>query len=443
MKSKTRLKLDFALTTAEERTNFINNYLANIKFTPTQEELEMCGNYLLWGKDQDGKNQTQKKNVIIPTKSGLWDNHAEEESLDALVESPAFCEANITPLNNCARPLIRKEVFSREEALTRAPNDLVKKTFIDLFRRIDEAEATIGLYELSVGKRTKPLRQSLMKNFSDKELEKLRIKAIGLNNYSYLKLRHHLVELRQEQYTISETYRERVLCHQERHATQLAATPTFNNEIVVKPLGIKIDREQAKLLFKPFKDIVPQAYNKEELKILSDYMWKEIDKAGPHTFDFREHEHVYQLLLGYKDIVGEEVEHLDGTLAATINTLWFYIENAGLNEAQMVILKMKIAGRPNQEIAERVNKEFGKSYTINYISTIFCQKIVNSICTAAEYHLKLVQSVFFKDEFKTCTKCGRTLLRDSSNFVKKSRAKDGLTSRCKLCDKEDRKRKKG
>jgi hypothetical protein len=42
--------------------------------------------------------------------------------------------------------------------------------------------------------------------------------------------------------------------------------------------------------------------------------------------------------------------------------------------------------------------------------------------------------------WKVCTKCGRELLRDSRNFVKKTKSSDGLTNKCKRCDKEERQR---
>jgi hypothetical protein len=38
--------------------------------------------------------------------------------------------------------------------------------------------------------------------------------------------------------------------------------------------------------------------------------------------------------------------------------------------------------------------------------------------------------------WKKCSRCGRELLRDPRNFVKKAKAADGLTGRCKCCDKE-------
>jgi len=38
--------------------------------------------------------------------------------------------------------------------------------------------------------------------------------------------------------------------------------------------------------------------------------------------------------------------------------------------------------------------------------------------------------------WKCCSRCGKELLRDTRNFVKKAKALDGLTNRCKKCDKE-------
>lgn len=44
---KSRLKLDFTLSTTEERKNFIDRYTKELTFTPNAEELEMMGNYIL------------------------------------------------------------------------------------------------------------------------------------------------------------------------------------------------------------------------------------------------------------------------------------------------------------------------------------------------------------------------------------------------------------
>lgn len=65
---KSRLKLDFTLTTTEEREAFIEEYTRELTFTPTSEELEMMGNYILWGKDSDGKSSVQRKEIQISTR---------------------------------------------------------------------------------------------------------------------------------------------------------------------------------------------------------------------------------------------------------------------------------------------------------------------------------------------------------------------------------------
>jgi hypothetical protein len=103
---------------------------------------------------------------------------------------------------------------------------------------------------------------------------------------------------------------------------------------------------------------------------------------------------------------------------------------------------MKINKQKNQDIASYINKKYNKTYAANYISTIFRQKIIPAINNAAAYPEELIQNIFFKENFKTCTKCGRTLLRDPRNFMRKARASDGFATRCKECDKLEREKKK-
>jgi hypothetical protein len=72
----------------------------------------------------------------------------------------------------------------------------------------------------------------------------------------------------------------------------------------------------------------------------------------------------------------------------------------------------------NTDIAISINKKWGKSYTPNYISTIFRQRIIPAINAAATYHEKVVGSLFFEEEFKTCSRCGKTMLLDPTNFMR-------------------------
>jgi hypothetical protein len=98
----------------------------------------MMGNYILWGKNPDTNVPLYKEmGIDISTKHNTW---AKEnvESLDELIESPTFNEAALTKYAG-TQYRVKKEVFSREEALREASPEL-KQQFIDLFNEIDKLD---------------------------------------------------------------------------------------------------------------------------------------------------------------------------------------------------------------------------------------------------------------------------------------------------------------
>lgn len=94
-----------------------------------------------------------------------------------------------------AKAKVVREVFSRKDALEKAPVD-VKKMFVELFREIDETDLLLNYYDLLHNKRKNPPREELTNKFTPEEQERLQQAATHLNQYKYLKLRHQLVELR-------------------------------------------------------------------------------------------------------------------------------------------------------------------------------------------------------------------------------------------------------
>jgi hypothetical protein len=165
------------------------------------------------------------------------------------------------------------------------------------------------------------------------------------------------------------------------------------------------------------------------------------------VFDFRELDAVYQLYL-FKEEFDErleqvEIDHIvENNLANLLETLHFYEQIADLTDIQREILRLKEKKDKNADIASYINKKYGKSYTANYISTIFKQKIIVKINEAVKLHQDTIENCFFKENFKQCTDCGRILLLDGRNWVKKTRSKDGFQSRCKRCERELRQKKK-
>ena len=432
-----RLKLDFTLETAEERANFISTYV--VQFTNlTNAEASTIADYLLWGKDENG--------VPIGKDTGLetrWTKPNEAESLDAVLENPAMSNAQLYTLNDAVVLKKGRDVFDRDEARREAPTFL-RQTFEELWKTIDEIELKINFYEIKVGKREKPPRDELIKRFTDEEVERIRAAAHKLNQYGYLKLRGRIKELRTEQFTIRDSYRSTFNITQSTYAPKDRSF-VFDCDVEVLPLGLK-EGLVGELIFDVNFD--PARLNEEQLRLISGLVWKKKTSEKKEIFDFRELEAVYQLYL-FREEFDERLEQVkidhivENNLEKLLDTLKFYEEIADLTDVQREILRLKEKKEKNADIASYINKKYGKSYTANYISTIFKQKIIVKINEAVKLHQDTIENCFFKENFKRCSDCGRILLLDGRNWVKKTRSKDGFQSRCKRCEREARKKKKG
>lgn len=430
-----RLKLDFSLQTEEERTNFLNQYLIQKEFVekpPTDDELETCANYVLWGKDKDGLSVVDKGEVQIETRYKTWARQ-DEESLEGLIEQPNFIEASIHPLTSQKQKKI-KEVFSREDALSRAPSYL-KDTFLELFHQIDVIDLIINFYELNHGKRKNPPRSELLDIFSQEEINNFQKKATHLNQFQYLKLRHLLVELRRQQFTLRDSYTAPIQQRNFVFYNPPEEEEKLGDTIPILPLGIDMGDYLSSLIFYDDNRFSPSSYKEKDLKLLKNFL-DNLNIAGrPDTFfDFRELEHVYNLILNYEEIAAAAED--DVSFNGILKTLAFYENMAGLTPCQKRVIELKKKGLKNREIADIVNKEFGKAYTVNYISTIFRQKVIKKINESAKLHLEIIENLPFPENFKRCSCCGKSLLKDPRNFIRKTRTSDGYAARCKICDKK-------
>ena len=201
-----RLKLDFSINDTQGRRNFVNEYVLQPQFQKNplnEQELETIANYILWGKDEDGLNITQRGDVQIETRNKTWQRD-DTESLDAMMESPTFNEASLRRPTE-ARTRVAREVFDRRKTLNECPPHLVP-VFEDLFKRIDYIELQLNYYEFSHGRRKEPPREQLQKRFTEEELLNAQQTASRWNQFKYLKQRHLIVELRREQFTLRDTY---------------------------------------------------------------------------------------------------------------------------------------------------------------------------------------------------------------------------------------------
>lgn len=394
--------------------------------------------YLLWGKDGKGKNGKQN-GLELRSKHGTWDQ-SPIDSLDQLMEMPTFNEAALSALGT-TQFRTKKETFSREDALANAP-EIVRQSFVSLFYQIDKLDLQCAEWDLLHGKRTKPIRAELLKRFNEEELRTLREAVTHWNQYHYLKQRHLLVEMRREQYTLRDSYRKVSYLPVEDSYTEPVVTD-FDVNVEVLPLGAWHDNPTANLLFSAGRGLNLSIFSDTDLEEISRLYWEKkgfAPTAHQTWFDFREMEHVYQLLNFLEELqeMTQEAE-VDSNLAALLRALQFYIAEAELTDIQREILDMKLAKKKNVDIAWDINHKYGKTYTPNYISTIFRQKIIPKINEAAKMHEENIGNIFFPENFKNCTNCGSSLLICPENFMRRARSSDGFATRCKRCEKKIRK----
>lgn len=412
-----RLQLNWELSTAKERVEFLSQYIEGLPFEPSPAELDVCAAYVLWGFDEDGKNGEQKGQYDLGRRRKSW-TQKEPASLDELVSTAG--ESEILPKSYVPTKVTR-EVFSREKTRRDAPPDLLA-LFEPLWTEIDVLDLALCEYERRLGKRKTPPRAELLERLTPTEIEAAHQKSFLLTSFSYLKERHHLVELRRQQYTLRDSYSvpsPRTLLHSpaEDEAPLLGAT--------VEVLPVRF----APKFFVPFGELVPKNFGEKDLRALTSLLWRKTDPDA--TFDFRKESNLAEFLELREDFRDTPLQQI----------FTYYAREANLSESQNDLLARKLRGETNVHIAQALNETYGSHYTDNYISTIYRQKIIPQIAAAARIHRELLENLFFPENWKVCTGCGRTLLRSNDFFVKKSRASDGFTGRCKRCDKEERARK--
>lgn len=440
MPLQNRLKLNWDITDRGERVTFASNYLESLTFTLNTYEVETLANYILWGKNSEGLNGRQE-GLELETRYKTWDV-SRIESLDALTEDPAFNEATVRQTSLVLLPKNQKPQFSRSEVRRTASPDLLP-IFEDLWRRIDTLELKLGFYDLAHAKRKTPLREELLKRFEATDLAAAEEAARHISTYKYVKMKHELVELRREQYTLRDTFAQALLPAQEFFYNPEPDAAALGEEIDVRPLGIPNENSLARKLWGdefPY----PAQFSPSELKAISSLLWK---KPAPSKryFDFGNEDHLYTLFGMWGEL--EEAASRpniapDSTLPAFLNALKTYKKLAQLEPFLEDILDLKVKKKSNQDIVDFLKEKYGKTYTPNYISTLYCKKCLAQIAAAAKFHREVVGNLFFPENFKQCKDCGKVLLLSSENFVKRARSSDGFSPRCKQCEKKLRARAK-
>ena len=108
------------------------------------------------------------------------------------------------------------------------------------------------------------------------------------------------------------------------------------------------------------------------------------------------------------------------------------------------IVDLKIDGLQNIEIQKILEEEFGIKHSLEYISSLWRNKIPKLIASVAEdkflcHHYTEVE----RGKWKKCSRCGQIKLAHNKYFSKNKTSKDGFYSICKSCRNAKTKNKGG
>lgn len=179
---------------------------------------------------------------------------------------------------------------------------------------------------------------------------------------------------------------------------------------------------------------------------------REVDKscqteAGLHeravTFDLRDPNSWLQLLPYYNTIYNakleaEERHDIENEAPALWNTIQYYFDRALMQAEYRLIVEMKSENWRNEDINNELRRRNLKTFSVNYISTIYKKRIPKLLAQAVEAHYELALALDQPDEWKHCSKCGKLLHLDSNHFRRLGKSKDGFVGSCKQCDKKKR-----
>ena len=393
--ARSSLALDFSLSTAEARAQHIEKLFSErgAAWTPSAKEQEIIANYLLYGIDESGKSPVQSKEIL--GQSSTYSKRP-PESLDQLVESPVFNEYSVSQIGGRTQYRIPKPRLDRDAyKKTSKPEELSQME--SLWNTIDQVDSI--LQQQKNGERNLPLKR-------------------------YYYLRHLLVDLRREQYTLKDFWRPSLYQHIQpvvyRGGETDEAIFGVSETVQVLPLGF---------------------YQKGDPKFEDPGNRRNPNYLPPpakYEFDFRNSEHIYQLVQYREELETQAELDPESAIVDLLNTFDFYCGLANLNKIHLRLLNLKTLHWTNEDIRRTINSEYGTKYSVPYISTIFTHQICPSIAEAAILHYDFFLGRSDESKWKVCTGCNRRLLRDQRIFSKYTRAKDGLQSKCKECDKKDR-----
>ena len=219
---------------------------------------------------------------------------------------------------------------------------------------------------------------------------------------------------------------------------ELSKTATGRAAFIAKSTLIELRKDQY---------IVKNAYRKpiiftrltRNTSIGPELPWDEwIDENGDIQYSglsFLDPDVVSMILCNYSKLKEDSWDQFQG------DTWYMMLDFDNLSEKALAgfpmyrrIVEYKVDGRSNLAIQKAIEEEFGFTHSIEYISSLWRNKIPKLISSyATDEWLVWYYTEKERGQWKRCTRCGQVKLAHSRFFSINKTSKDGWYSLCKKC----------
>ena len=214
-------------------------------------------------------------------------------------------------------------------------------------------------------------------------------------------------------------------------------TATGRDAFIIKKAIIELRKDQYILKDAFYKPIVPKNVirSKNFIPLNDDFSFDDEGYIVPEGVSLCDPKVISAILCNYSILKQECWGEFE-------RDLWFVmydfdvIADSALKDYPLYekIVEYKIDGLQNIEIQEKIQEEFGIKHSVEYISSLWRNKIPKIIASKAED--QLLDWYFLneaKGKYKKCSRCGEIKLAHNKYFSKNKTSKDGFYSICKSC----------
>lgn len=218
---------------------------------------------------------------------------------------------------------------------------------------------------------------------------------------------------------------------------QKLKTASGRDAFIIKTAIIELRKDQYILKDAYRKPIIPKniTRSKHFIPLESDFDFDDEGYVIPEGVSLCDPKVVSAILCNYSLMKQESWGEFE-------KDLWYLMQefdevaDAALKDYPLYdrICEYKVDGLQNIDIQEKIQMEFGIKHSVEYISSLWRNKIPKLIASEAED--RLLNWYFLnemKGKYKKCSRCGEIKLAHNKYFSKNKTSKDGFYSICKKC----------